>query len=150
MRELIKDKELAEINNDFKSVIRFSSGNSLLIDKIKNEIKLINNEDVIQLTIRINSEGLSVNINAKELTINASESLNLSSKKISLNATEQINIKTGGNLVQEVKKDFLSEVGGTNKLIAQVQKIIATLGNAEIKANDDVRLDGERVKLNCD
>jgi hypothetical protein len=29
------------------------------------------------------------------------------------------------------------------------QKITAHLGNVDIKANDDVTLDGERIRMNC-
>lgn len=142
--------EKSSIDNDFTQSVKFSLGNTLVVDRENNEIRLFNIKEELQLSIKLTTEGLLVNVNAKELNISAAESLNLSSKKININATEQINIKTAGNFVQEVNKDFLSEVGGTNKLIAQVQKITATLGNVNIKANDDVRLDGERVKLNCD
>jgi hypothetical protein len=135
--------------NEATSYVQFSTGNTLQIDQSSNQIKLINNKGELQLEITINSTGLVVNLNAAELNINASEELNLSSKKVNINASEQINIKTKGNLVQEVDKDLLTEVGGTNKQIAQVQKITATLGGVDIKANDDVRLDGESVKLNC-
>ena len=61
-----------------------------------------------------------------------------------------MNIKTAGNLVIEAGKDCLTKIAGTNKSIARIQKLTASLGNVEIKANDDVKLDGESVKLNCE
>lgn len=140
----------SEIEATQHGVIKFATGNTLFIDEINGELRLQNNKNELQLVINIKEGGLTVSVNASELNMHAVEQLNLSSKRININATEQLNIRTGGNLVQQVEKDLLSEVGGTNKLIAQVQKITATLGNVEVKANDDVRLDGERVKLNCD
>ncbi|MEO6819364.1 MAG: hypothetical protein ABI204_06525 [Ginsengibacter sp.] len=133
-----------------KSTIQFAAGNILVIDEYNNELKLFSKDQVVQLVINIQEKGLIVNLIATELNICSTNELNLSSKKINIEASEQINIKTAGNLVQEVKKDLLTEVGGTNKQIAQIQKITATLGNAEIKANDYVKLDGESVLLNCE
>lgn len=150
MQQLEKNKELIVMNEDANPIIRFSLGNSLMIDKTNNEISLLNNNDEIQLSIKITSEGLIVNLNAGKLNIHANEELNLVSKKINIEASQQLKLKSGGNLIQQVEKDLLSEVGGTNKQIAKVQKIIASLGNVEVKANDYVKLDGESVLLNCE
>jgi hypothetical protein len=32
---------------------------------------------------------------------------------------------------------------------ARIQNITAVLGNVNVKANDDVRMNGERVRMNC-
>ena len=131
-------------------VIKFATGNTLIIDKESGELKLMSREDVLQLTIHIKGDGLTLDINATQLNITAAEELNLSSKKINIDGSELVKIKSGGNLVTEVKKDSLTEVAGSNKNIAQVHKIAATLGNVDIKANDHIRLNGESVLLNCD
>jgi hypothetical protein len=130
--------------------IKLPAGNTLLVDKDANELKLLGKDQVLQLTIKIKEEGLVVNVNASQLNITGTDELNLSSKKINIEASEQINIKSNGNLVQQIGKDCLTETGGTNKNIARIQKLTASLGNVEIKANDDVKLDGESVKLNSD
>lgn len=132
------------------SAIEFESGSSLIVDHENGELKILNKNKVIQLVISVRNDELILNLNAVKLNINASDELNFTGRKINIDATEQINIKTAGNMIQEITKDSLMEVGGTNKMIAQIQKITANLGNVELKANDDVRLDGERVKLNCD
>ena len=138
-----------EKQNDL-SFIKFPAGNILVVDTKDGELKLLNKNRVLQLVIQVKDEGLTVNVNAYHLNVDATDQLNLSAKKVNIIASDQINFKTQGNLVQQVDKDILTEAGGTNKMIAQVQKITASLGNVEIKANDDVRLDGERVLLNCD
>jgi len=150
MQQLAKNQELNLSDEDINTKILFSFGNSLIIDNRNNEITLLNNNNETQLYIKVTAEGLIVNLNTEKLNIHANEELNLISKKINIKASEQLNFKSGGNLVQEIAKDVLTEVGGTNKQIAQVQKITATLGNAEIKANDYVKLDGESVLLNCE
>ena len=40
-------------------------------------------------------------------------------------------------------------VAGDLETYARVQHHTATLGNVNIRANDDVRLNGERVRMNC-
>jgi uncharacterized protein (DUF2345 family) len=132
------------------SLIKFSSGHTLAVDNITSEIKLLDKNQTLQLVISFNDERLTVNVNASELNISAAEELNLTSKKINIEASEHINIKSKGNLVQQTGKDCLTETAGTNKNIAKIQKLTANLGNVEIKANDDVKLDGESVKLNSD
>ena len=130
--------------------IEFPTGDKLIVDKENQQLRLINKQEISQLVICIKEEGLVINLNACQININASDQLNLLANKINIEATERIRLKSSGNIVQEIGKDFLTEVGGTNKMIAEVHRITATLGNVEIKANDDVRLDGERIKLNCD
>ena len=132
------------------SSIKFSSGNTLLIDREKGELTLLGKTQNIQLVISMTDDSLVVNLNARQLNINASEELNFSAKKINIEAEEQLNIRSGGDLIQRVGNNQVTEVKGVNKTVAQIQKMVASLGNVEIKANDDVRLDGERVLFNCD
>ena len=130
--------------------IAFSTGDRIFIDTTKEKLELFDKNGMLQMTIDVKEKGLMIQVNAASINLNATEELNLSGKKINITAAEQVNIKTKGNLVQQVDKDALMEVGGTNKMLAMVQKITATLGDVSIKANDDVKLNGERVKMNCD
>src|SRR5688500_5074824 len=130
--------------------VKFTTGTVVIIDKEMGELTLLDKSQTVQLIISVKDDTLIFNINSLVLNINATNELNLSAKKISIHAEDQLKMKTGGNLIQEIAKDSLTEIGGTNKIIAQIQKITANLGNVELKANDDVRLDGERIKLNCD
>ncbi|MEZ4589234.1 MAG: hypothetical protein R2909_22905 [Gemmatimonadales bacterium] len=45
--------------------------------------------------------------------------------------------------------DIVERAGGTHSTQAHTTTITSTRGDVAIKANDDVRLNGERVKLNC-
>jgi hypothetical protein len=130
--------------------IKFNSGNTLLIDREKGELTLLGKSQNIQMVISMSDDSLVVNLNARQLNIHASDELNFSAKKINIDAEEQLSIKTGGDLIQRVGHNSVTEVKGVNKTVAQIQKMAASLGNVEIKANDDVRLDGERVLFNCD
>jgi hypothetical protein len=141
--------EPAEKKHDL-AFVNFSSGNLVIIDKTSETLKILDKNQQLQLMILISEDGVSVNVNAQQINLNASEQLNLSAKKINIVSSEQIKIKSGGNFIQEITKDVLTEIGGTNKSVAKIQKMTASLGNIELKANDDVKLDGESVKLNSD
>jgi hypothetical protein len=130
--------------------IELKAGSAININTHKEEISILDKNKHVQLVITIKEHGLVIDINAAQLNINAEQELNLTGKKINIKATDQLHIRSGGNLVQEIYKDSLTEVGGINKMLAAVQKITATSGEVVLKANDDVKLNGERVKLNCD
>ena len=132
-----------------KIILQLNWGNTLVVNSDKQEIKLLDDNQVTQMTIGIKQKGLSLTINAITINVNAIEELNLTSKKINLTASEQIEIKSDGDILYEIGNNSITEVGGTNINKADSHKITAAIGNVEIKANDDVRLDGERVKLNC-
>ena len=150
MQENTKNTEVNTIEDESSSRIKLSYGNSIIVDKKNNEVFILTGTNEIQLCIQSTKDGLIVNLNADKLQIQATEEINFRSKKISMEATEQIKIKSQGNLISEVAKDALTEIGGINKSIAKIQKITANLGNVEIKANDYVKLDGESVLLNCE
>ena len=67
------------------------------------------------------------------LSLKTDGDLALSARRIDLNATEGMSLTTAGDL----------------KTTGRTQTIVADLGDVKLKANDDVRLNGERVLVNC-
>ena len=67
-----KQQETAvfDTENIHTSLVTFPLGNTLRVDKFNNELQLLNVNQELQLSIKITSEGLILNINAKELNIN--------------------------------------------------------------------------------
>lgn len=133
-----------------KTLLKMDWGNYLVLDKDRQEIKVMDKNKATQLIISIRPEGLSLQINATDININAVNQLNFYGKEVNIEASDSIRIKTNGDLIHEIGNDCTAEIGGTNNNKAQTHIITAELGNVEITANDDVRLDGERVLFNCD
>ena len=67
------------------------------------------------------------------LSLKTEGDLSLSARRIDLNATEGMSLTTAGDL----------------KTTGRSQTIVADLGDVKLKANDDVRVNGERVLVNC-
>jgi hypothetical protein len=75
------------------------------------------------------------------LRIEATGALELAGRTLLLSGTENVSIRSGGDATIEAVGDLSSS--------ARIQDIKARLGNVNVKANDDVRVTGERIRLNC-
>ncbi len=92
------------------------------------------------LSIQMTPEGPRVEIAAAALAVTAAGTLSLAADTLRLDARRDLAITTGG--------DVNIEAAGALVTRAVEQRIEATLGDVRIGANDDVRVDGERVLLN--
>lgn len=75
------------------------------------------------------------------LTIRTAGELAIDAGRIALHGREGVAITTDG--------DATIQVAGDLTTTARIQNITAELGNVNVKANDDVKLNGERVMVNC-
>ncbi len=135
-------------NDDF-APIPFANGSEVLVNATRSELRLVDESKNVLLTIQMSPSGLILNLNAFQLNFNALDKIAFSAREISMEARENMTLKTGGDLSQVVQGNSETHVDGDSIQTARIQKITAELGNVEIKANDDVKIDGERVKLNC-
>jgi hypothetical protein len=120
----------------------FPNGHTAQLDRENQELRLLDDRQNMVLSIKMTDGGLVVNLQAFQLNLTALDELNFFSKKIKMAASEDFSIETGGNFTQKTVGDAQNS--------ARSHQITADLGNVNVKANDDVRLDGERIKLNCD
>ncbi|MGB1308469.1 MAG: hypothetical protein ACPG6B_06140 [Oceanihabitans sp.] len=127
-------------------------GHSLAIHS-KNEkdvIQVRNAQGITLFTIEVSEEGTNLNIEAENINIKANKTLQLSGENIDIKSKKDLYVKSEGNLNQFVKGNKTIETQGENIETAKTQYIKAYLGDVKLKANDDIKLNGERVKLNCD
>ena len=141
----IKDyKEREIVTGQSKEQIHaFKNGNQLVVNAgNENEfVQVINSAGEIQITIEMTENGAEIKLTGNTIKIDAKEKFVVESPIVELKAKQQLKLSSDGDMHQEIKRDSFST--------ARIQNITADLGNVNIKANDDVRLDGERVKLNC-
>ncbi|MFO0619126.1 MAG: hypothetical protein U0414_41440 [Polyangiaceae bacterium] len=93
------------------------------------------------LSIKLTPEGPRVEVSAAALAVTTTGSLSLSADSMRLAAKRDLAIEVGG--------DVRIDAGGEVVSRGLEQRIEATLGDVRIGANDDVRVDGERVLLNA-
>jgi hypothetical protein len=75
------------------------------------------------------------------LLLEASGGLAVDAQRVAIHGREGLSLTSGGNARIEIAGDLDSQ--------ARIQNITAVLGNVNVKANDDVRMNGERIKMNC-
>lgn len=120
----------------------FVGGQCLLVERGKNEdlLRLVAASGDVAFSVRITPDGPVLRFES-DLRIEASGALEFAGTSVVLSGKEGVRINSGGDASIEVAGDLTST--------ARVQNLNARLGNVNVKANDDVRLTGERVRLNC-
>jgi len=97
------------------------------------------NGDVV-LAIHVTERGPVLRF-GRTLTIEAPEELVLESERVSIRGCESVEVTSGEDLHLTAARDLHAS--------ARIHNITAELGNVNVKANDDVKLNGERVLVNC-
>ncbi len=141
----------ATINNPvYEKPLR--KGHSLAIVKNKETdiIQVRNAKGISLFTIEVTDQGTNLTIAAQNININAEKKLNLSAEEITIKSKKEILINSDGNFKRIIKGEVEISTEGTQTNEAKIQIIKARLGDVKLLANDDVRLNGERVLLNSD
>jgi len=100
------------------------------------------------LSIRLDAAGPVVEVRAAALRVAAQGDLVLNCDRFEVNARQDIALISGGGIAQDAHGDVVIRADGEIATEADGQQHRARRGNVDIRANDDVMLDGERVMLN--
>lgn len=103
-------------------------------------LRLVGPDGAQPLEITIGPEGPILRLRTG-LTVAVDGPLALSADTLSLRGQSAVDISSAGSLSIRAEGDLLSE--------ARAQVIQANAGDVRVTANDDVVVDGERIKLNC-
>ncbi len=104
-------------------------------------VHLLDAEGATSLTIRLGAEGTIIELGGGPVALNVEGDLAISSRNLLLHGREGVAITSDADV---------HLVAGENALIqAKRQELIATRGNLKASANDDVLIDGERIRMNC-
>jgi hypothetical protein len=96
-------------------------------------LTLLERDGKVAVTVTITAEAVTLSLGGARVEIEVEKSLAIAAESISLHGREGVSISTEGSLATTARK----------------QTITSTHGNVEVEANDDVKLNGERVLLNC-
>lgn len=110
-------------------------------DLASDTVELIGRDGKLVLAIEISERGPVLRFEGPGLTLRAAGDLTLEAARLTLHAEHSLALTTGGDLELAATGDLRS--------VARTQTITADLGDVRVEANDDVRIDGERVLVNC-
>jgi hypothetical protein len=103
-------------------------------------IRFLRPDGMTGISISITASGIHVGINGSDLTLQTSGAITLDAERIALKGRSEVTIESGG--------EARVAAAGAMTLEGRSQLLRSTRGNVNIKANDDVQVDGERIRLN--
>ncbi len=106
-----------------------------------NVLEIVGADGRVTLSVRVTPAGPVLELEGCGLLIRATGDLAVQAERVAIHGREEVCITSGG--------DATIGVAGDLATTARIQNITAVLGNVNVKANDDVRLNGERVLVNC-
>lgn len=133
-------------------LVMLGSGRSLAITEHGGEERLEIRSaggDMV-LSVRLTDAGPVFSLSGASFEITAARTLSLSAETLRFSALKDLTIESGGALTERAAGDAVRDVGGTDRTIARDVEVAAHPGGISLRANDDVDVVGERVRLNSD
>lgn len=103
-------------------------------------IRLVDRAGAEPLRIELRPEG-PVLVLGSGLAIAVAGDLQFAADRVAIHAREGIELHSGGDTLLRSEGDLVTE--------AREQRLSARRGDVRVEANDDVKLLGERIRLNC-
>jgi len=107
----------------------------------ENILTVLGADGQVKLSISITANGPVLHFEGAGLAIRADGPLALDAQSVVIQGREGLALISGAEATIRCIGDLNME--------AREQNLTALLGNVNITANDDVKLDGERVRMNC-
>ena len=103
----------------------------------------------IELDVELTDAGPRLRFRAAALALEADGKVQVDCDEFHVRAKSGITQETDGDLGERVAGNAITVVDGHLRMSALTAGVRATRGDVRLKANDDVKLTGERIKLNC-
>lgn len=140
----MNDKEIGPLlSSEAPQGARLTVGNCVVtVERTESGgiLRLVTADGTQPLEIEVGPRGPLLRLRAG-LGIVVDGPLEVAADSVALTVRNAISMKSGGDITLRAEGDVTSE--------GRDQTVIARLGDVAIHANDDVRLNGERIKLNC-
>lgn len=104
-------------------------------------VQILSRDGVVALTVAITENGPVLRFEGASLVLQAAGKLAIEADELELRGQSGVTLSTAGDLRLEATGDLHSE--------ARIQTVTATRGDVKLRANDDVTLVGERIRMNC-
>ena len=126
-----------------EQVVTLQGGHELALVRAREQdiLRIRDSGGRIVLSVEVTDRGPVLRFEGASLAIEARGDLSICADTLRLSGRSGLAIESQG----DVRLDTSGDLHAT----ARVHNIRASLGNVNIGANDDVRLNGERVMVNC-
>ena len=120
------------------------TGNQQLIierNETNDLLQIVSEKGQISLSVEITSKGPVLHFEGCGLKIKSDQNLSVDAQNVHIHGRDSVVITSNKDTSIIAAKDLHT--------YARIQNIKAALGNVNVKANDDIKLNGERVLVNC-
>ena len=130
--------------------LSLAGGQTLVLTRSGHSIGPLPAEDLLQIIgpqgrpsviIRVGEHGTSVELAGGPVVLSVDGDLRIEADRLQLHARDRLSLSSGHDAELVVEESLTT--------IAKRQSVTSTRGDVRILANDDVRLDGERIRMNC-
>lgn len=104
-------------------------------------LRLLNAQGATSLTIRLTSGGPVVEISGGSMALKVDGDLAIAARRLLLHGSEGVAISTDADAQIVAGQNLMTQ--------GRRQEVTATHGDVRVYANDDVKIDGERIRMNC-
>lgn len=104
----------------------------------------------VLLSVLVTPRGPVLRFEAADLELSAMHKVEIACETFELRAKQGVVLETDGSLTEHVQGDVTRQTGGRARQVARDIDLVAEPGTIGIRANDDVDVRGERVRLNCE
>ena len=134
------------------SAIRFASGRSISAVEADGEerIEVRGADGALVIALRLGADGPVLTVVGASIEIGAAKRLSLRAETMHLASAGDLTIEAGGGLFQRAGGSSVREIAGLDRSTAGEIEIDVHPGGISMRANDDVDIVGERVRLNSD
>jgi hypothetical protein len=104
-------------------------------------VQFLSRHGQVTLSVLLTEQGPVLRFEGASLILQASGSLSIEADDLHLRGRNGVSLTSDGNLALRAEGDLTSE--------GRIQNLTATLGDVNVRANDDVKMQGERIRMNC-
>lgn len=135
-----EDRELRNESQELQGEDRHLQGEDRQLQE-EDRVRLLEADGTTCLTIRVGAGGTVIELGGGPVALNVEGDLAISSRRLHLHGREEVAISSDA--------DIRVEAAENSSIRAKRQEIVSTRGNLKASANDDVLIDGERIRMNC-
>jgi uncharacterized Zn finger protein len=103
----------------------------------------------VELSVRFTPDGPVLSFDSAGLRLESPGTVTFSCERFQVEAREAVALHSAGAIEAAAEGGTVVQAGGPLRVEGHAVEVRSRRGNVDVSANDDLRLRGERIKLNC-
>lgn len=103
----------------------------------------------VELSVRFTAAGPLLTFEAAGIRLESPGEVTVACERFRVEANDSLELRSAGSIEAVAQGEAVVRAEGAVQIEGHAVEVSSRRGNVDLKANDDVRLRGERIKLNC-